>query len=189
MKRIWIILGVVVLVGVLAGAAYVGGQLLSAQNQPQASSGGPIMKISTNGGANQQFKLDIEPAKEIANLGAPLFKGVFVRQADNSIFVGTGAVKMLATKDQGGNVSASTSYDGPVVETVVTHDTTIYRDVTMKQFNGQPPAGQKVQQVLEPGTIDEIGANSMVQVWGTQNGDRAVANVLVYSLPAFIKKP
>ncbi len=190
MKRTWIIAGAVLfLIVLLGGAAYVGGQLLSTQGKQEAAGSGSQLRLSTNGG-NQSYGIKIKPAPELEALGAPLYKSsVFVRRSDNSIFVGTGMVKMMATKGQDGNVSASTQYDGPVVEVVVTHDTKIYRDVTMKQFNGQPAGEMELQQVIEPGTLDEIGENSMVQVWGTQNGDRATANVLVYSLPSIIKKP
>ncbi len=184
-----IIVGAVLLVVVLGAAAYVGGMLLNAQALQATGGGGNRVMMSTNGG-RQSYSLDIQPAPEIAALGAPLFKaGLFVRRADNSIFVGTGQVRVMMKPGQDGSVAASSSYDGPVVEVVVAHDTKIYRDVTMKQFNGQPAAGQKLQQTLEPGTIDEIGENSMVQVWGTQNGDRATASVLVYSIPSVIKKP
>jgi hypothetical protein len=67
---------------------------------------------------------------------------------------------VLAQRSQGGAISMTSHYDGPLVEVVVTHDTTIYRDVTMKQFDGSPPDGKKLQQVLEPGSVDEIGENS-----------------------------
>ncbi len=190
MKRTWIIAGgIVILVLILGAAAYVGGTLLNTQAKQPSASGGQAFQLSSGGGAPQKFTLDIQPAPEVASLGPTILKGLFVRRSDNSLFVGTGNVKMMAVKGQDGKVSTSAQYDGPVVEVVVGHDTQIYRDVTMQQFNGPPPAGQKTQQVLEPGTIDEIGENSTVQVWGTKTGDRATASVLVYSLPSIIKKP
>jgi hypothetical protein len=76
-----------------------------------------------------------------------------------------------------------------VVEVVVTSQTKIYKDVTAKQFNGPPPEGQKVQQVLEPGSLEEIGQGSMITVWGRKTGDRFIADVLVYGLPTFITSP
>ncbi len=188
MKRIVLIgIGIIVLIALIGGAAYVGGQLLAQQQaQPQAASGAQ-MRISTDGKGTQMYSLDIDRAPELPET-APLFKGgVFVRRSDNSVFIGTGAVKMEAQKKPDGTVAMSTSYDGPIVEIVFTHSTTVYRDVTMKSYAGAPPqSGQKIPQVLEPGSIDEIGENSTVQVWGERNGDRAVANVVVYSLPAFL---
>jgi hypothetical protein len=58
----------------------------------------------------------------------------------------------------------------------------------MKQFNGPPPQGQKIQQVVEEGSLDEAGQASLITVWGKKTGDRFIAEVLVYSLPAFTTK-
>ncbi len=186
-KTILIIAGVVVLVVLLAGAAFVGARLLSGQGLPvQASAGGLQMMTSQGGKVNQQVKLDIQPAKELPQTPADA-KGLFDHRQDNSIFVGTGNVRMMAQKDQSGNVTTSATHDGPVVEVVVTPQTAVYRDVTMNQFNGQPPSG-KTQQVVEPGAADEIGQNSTLTVWGKKTGDRIIADVLVYSPPPVMMK-
>ena len=58
----------------------------------------------------------------------------------------------------------------------------------MRQFDGPPPEGQKIQQALEEGSLDDVGQSSMLTVWGKKTGDRFIAEVLVYSPPAFIKK-
>jgi hypothetical protein len=184
-KTTLIIAGIIVLVALLAGAAFVGAQLLSGQGLPvQASAGGLKMALGQGGKANQMFSLDIQPAKELPQTQADA-KGLFDHRKDNSIFVGTGQVRMMAQKDQSGNVTTSSTHDGPTVEVVVTSQTTVYRDVTLKQFSGQPPSG-KIQQVVEPGSLDEIGQDSMITVWGKKTSDRFIADVLVYSLP-FVK--
>ncbi len=71
-------------------------------------------------------------------------------------------------------------------EVVITHDTQVYRDVTSPPFKSSPQKGQRVQQVVEPGQIEEIGEDSNVQVWGRQNGDRIIAEVLLYSIPSYL---
>ncbi len=186
-KQILIVVGVVVLVLLLAGAAFVGGQLLSGQGLPvQVSSGGQKIALSQGGKPGQYFQLDIQPAKELPQTPADA-KGVFDHRQDNSLFVGTGQVRMMAQKDQSGNVTTSTTHDGPTVEVVVVPQTTVYRDVTLRQFSGQPPSG-KVQQVIEPGTLEEVGRDSMVTTWGKKTGDRIIADVLVYSLPTILSK-
>ena len=186
-KSILIGVGIVVLVLVLAGAAFVGGQLLNGQGLPiQASSGGLQLMTSQGGKPGQQFKLDIQPAKELPQTPADA-KGLFDHRQDNSIFVGTGNVKLMAIKDQSGNVTTSATHDGPVVEVVVTPQTIVYRDVTMNQFNGEPPNG-KTQQVVEPGSLDEVGQSSTLTVWGKKTGDRITADVLVYSPPPVMIK-
>jgi hypothetical protein len=92
-------------------------------------------------------------------------------------------------KDRSGNVHTSSSHTGPVVEVVVTTETVIYKDVTEQQFNDKPPvSGQKIQEVLEPGALADIGQSSSITVWGKKTGDRYIADVLVYTSPAFITK-
>lgn len=182
-----IVLGILVLVALLAGAAFVGAQLLSGQGLPvQASSGGLKMAIGQGAKPGQMFSLNIEPAKELPQTPADA-QGLFDHRKDNSIFVGTGQVRMMAQKDASGNVTTSASHDGPTVEVVVTLQTIVYRDVTMKQFNGPPPSG-KIQQVIEPGTLDEVGQDSLLTTWGKKTGDRIIADVFVYSPPSVMIK-
>jgi hypothetical protein len=172
----------------LVSAAFVGGRLVSGQGQPLPSQlSGERMVTVGQGGKYTSTRLDVDPAKELPTSPAAV-KGIFQRRADSSLFIGTGQVSVMAQKSQDGVISMTSHYDGPLVEVVVTHDTTIYRDVTMKQFNGPPPDGQKLQQVLEPGSVDEIGENSMLTVWGDRRGDRITATVLTYSLPDFFRK-
>jgi len=181
--------GLIALVALLAGAAFVGGRLLNTQaSNPGAGSGPMIVTSQDGGGERVTVKLDMEPAKELPQTPADV-RGLYQRRADSSIFIGTGQVRMMVEQNQGGVISATSNFDGPLVEIIVTHDTTLYQDVTMKQFNGPLPAGQKMQQVVEPGSIDDIGENSMIVVWGERRGDRIVATTLVYSPPAFMVKP
>lgn len=70
--------------------------------------------------------------------------------------------------------------DGPQVEVVVTHDTLIYKDVTDMPA---PKSGSDVQvlaQVVEPGSLDDLNENSIVTMWGQKQGDRTIADVIVY---------
>jgi len=189
MKKPTLIIGGVVLVLLLAGAAFVGARLLSGQGLPGLSSVGP--DVSTNPDGGQTVKInadDIQPAKELPQTPADV-RGVFDHHQDNSIFIGTGRVSIsVGVDDKTGEAQTSSSHDGPTVEVVVTTQTKIYKDVTMNQFNGPPPEGQKIQQVLEEGSLDDIGQASLITVWGKQTGDRYIADVLVYTSPDFITK-
>jgi hypothetical protein len=157
-----------VLVVVLAGAAFVGARLLTGQGLPgQASPGarGSIQRI---------------PAKELPQTLADA-EGIFDHRKDNSIFVGTGQVRKKPQTDQRGDVTVSLTHDGPTVEVVVSHQTILYKDVTV-----QPPRGSGTitfQQVVEPGSLDEIGENCLITAWGKKMGDRIIADVLVYTGP------
>jgi hypothetical protein len=187
-RSLLLIAGGIVLVLLLVGAAFVGGRLVSGQGLalPLQPSGERMITLG-QGGQYARTRLDVDPAPELPP-SPPDVRGIFQRRADNSLFIGTGQVSVMAQKSQGGVITMTSHYDGPLVEVVITHDTTIYRDVTMKQFDGPPPAGKKLQQVLEPGSVDEIGENSMLTVWGDRRGDRITARVLTYSLPAFFRK-
>jgi hypothetical protein len=182
-KPVLIGIGVVLLVAVLAGAAFVGAQLLAGQGQPaQASKSGLTIMTGQNGKQGQYVQPDIQPAKELPQTPADA-RGVFDHRKDNSLFVGTGVVLRTVQQDQGGNVTSSSTHDGPTVEVVVTPQTIVYSDVTNRQFNGQPPSG-KIQQVVEQGSLDEIGKDSTLRAWGKKTGDRIIADVIVYSLPS-----
>ena len=188
MKNRILIIGGVILIFLLAGAAFVGARLLNGQGLLWLSSGGP--QVFTTGG-HTTIRIgpgDIQPAKELPQTAADV-EGIFDHSKDNSIFVGTGNVTMTVQKDpKSGIVKPSASHSGPVVEVVATTQTKIYHDTTMEQFNGPPPSGQKIQQVLEPGSLDEVGQYSSITVWGKKTGDRYIADILVYTSPAFITK-
>jgi hypothetical protein len=186
--RVAYIIGVIIVILLLAGAAFVGARLLNGQGLPFVSTGGGSgPSLSLGGPGGKMVKLDIEPSKELPQTSADV-TGLFDHRQDNSIFVGTGKVTMAFKKDPSGKVETSSNHDGPTVEIVVTSQTKIYKDVTMRQFDGPPPDGQKIQQTLESGSLDDVGQSSMLTVWGKKTGDRFIAEVLVYSPPAFIKK-
>jgi hypothetical protein len=184
MNRRNLIIGLVTLVVLLAGAAFVGGRLL---NQ-QAQAGGPDDMVLSGGPAGgQTISLQLEPAKELPN-SSPDMMGLFAERKDNSIFVTLGD-KFMVTVDKDGTVNTQTEGNGQQLEVVVTTDTTIYKDVTQQDFGGAPPSTGTVQQKVEPGSIDEIGNNSFVSAWGERRGDRLVARVLVYTPAAVIDAP
>ncbi|HLO30933.1 MAG TPA: hypothetical protein VK249_17435 [Anaerolineales bacterium] len=184
-KNILIIGGIVVLVLLVASAALIGGRLLHGQGMPVVSSGNSGLRISPNGGP--ATSLDIQPAKELPQTSAEA-RGLFDHRDNNSIFVKTGRVTMMVKTDANGNVESSSNASGPAVEVVVTKDTIIYHDTTLEQYNGQPPAGEKIQQVLEPGSLNDAGQDSLITVWGKKTGNRIIADVFVYTTPSLFTK-
>ena len=163
MKKPVLIGGIVVFLLLLGGAAFVGGRLLS--------------------GEGRSPDRVILPARELPQT-PPDMNGIFDHLKDNSLFVGTGNITGGKKVDISGNGHVTLSHDGPVVEVVVTAQTKIYKDTTARQYNGRLPDQGEIQMVVEPGTMDEIGASgstTMITVWGRKTGDRYIADVLVYT--------
>jgi hypothetical protein len=178
-------IGGIILIILLAGAAFVGARMLNGQELPGISPG-----MFLGGGNSNGVRIDrgeIQPAKELPQTPADV-DGIFDHRQDNSLFVGTGNFTVRVQADRSGKAETASHFDGPLIEIVVTSQTAVYEDVTMQQFNGPPPEGQKIQQVLELGSLDGIGESSGITVWGKKTGDRVIADVLVYLSPVFKRK-
>lgn len=177
--------GVALAVLILAAAAYVGAGLLKQRQAAAGGKGGPQMVAEIGGGpgggAPRQIRIEMTPAKELPQAPSAL-EGVFTKRQDNSIFLGTGEIKVMVSKGQDGTGSRKASFDGPVVEVVVTHDTQVWQDDTeMLAFEKPPTTDEvKVQQVVSPGSLDELNESSAVTVWGERRGDRVIATALLY---------
>lgn len=186
-KRTLIIGGVIVLVILLATAAFVGGKLMNGA-QIRLGPGGGLTFSGGNHSGPTSFSPKIEPAAGLPQKPADA-SGIFDHRQDNSIFVGTGKVQVVVQPGPSGSVGSAT-HNGPTVEVVVTTRTVVYRDTTMDQFNGKafPNGSPTIQQVLEPGTLDELGSGSLVTAWGKKTGDRIIADVLVYTQPDYTTK-
>ncbi len=164
-RSVSLIGGLALLVIVLAAAAYVGGRLLN--RGPARAAAGQAMMARGEGGVTRSFVL--VPAKELPQ-NTPDVRGVLVRRQDKSLFVGTGRLTRMSRE-------VPTTYDGPVLEVVVTHDTQIFCDETA--IAAPDLQADKIQQVVKPCSLDDITPNTAIQVWGEKTGDRTVARVLV----------
>ena len=184
-KRTKLIVGVIALIVLLGGAAFVGGRLLN--NQPTQAMGQGGLMINGGPGGGQTVSVQIVPSKDLPS-AAPDVRGLFSERKDNSIFVTIGD-KFMVQVDKNGTVKTQTDGNGDKLEVVVTGDTTIYKDVTQASLSNPPPNGSKVEQQVAAGSLDEIGGNSFVSAWGERNGDRLIARVLLYSQPMMIKRP
>jgi hypothetical protein len=178
------------LVILLAVATFVAGKYLNrgggnSSEDPMGGSG-PSLSIGGPGGEARSFKLDIEPAEELPKT-QPETRGLFVERKDNSIFVGTGKVTMMASVGEGGgDPVVDADYDGDKVEIVISNDTIIYRDTT--ELDPENPE-ETVQQTVELSTIDDITPQSSITVWGRKAGDRIIADIIVFSSPFMMKAP
>jgi hypothetical protein len=178
MKRTLMIAGgVLVLVVLLAGAAFVAGRLLAkAAPQDQAGADLPPMAAPKGAGGGQQVRVMMERAEGLPDR-APDVMGPYSRREDNRIFVtsnGSGTIRMI-------NGQFVNDPDAKELEVVITNETTVYEDVTEKNL-GDRSSGT-IQQEIEPGSADDIGESSVVSAWGQKTGDRLVADVVVYTAP------
>jgi hypothetical protein len=179
-RSLWLVLGAVALVAMLGGAAFIAGRLLMPSPASQNGNGGAGLHIGGPGG--KSVNIHETKAKELPQT-SPTISGIVVDRKDQILSVGTGNVKVSAmAKNEGQVPTVEASYTGPVVQVVITHDTKMYKDVTpLDPKNLSQSSGTvDVQQVLASGSLADIGKNTGVQVWGNQQGDRVVADVLVY---------
>jgi hypothetical protein len=176
-----------VLVVFLAAAAFFGARLLKSP-MGLSSLGGE--KFALGGGPGKGMvqmngvKIDIKPAAELPQ-DKMSTAGLFVRRQDQSIFIGTGRITMMIKKGAGSSDApeSSGSYDGPVVEVVVDHQTKVYQDITeMTPPDASAAQGgtASIQQKVKEGSLDDLSTNSMVTVWGEKQGDRYIAKVMVF---------
>lgn len=160
-----VLIGVVTLLAILIGAAFTGGQLLGRKDP-----GGDFPGMPQFIGRARAPELPAAPANTI---------GIFSERIDNRVFIGTDVTKFERKREcDTCPVQHNIAFDGPIVEVVITHDTQLYRNAT--DFNSAPVNG-KIQEVVEPGVMDEIGENALIEAWGTREGDRLVARTLLYS--------
>ena len=170
-KKLILIMGILVLL--VGAAAFMAGRMLNRGVSPLGLFGPAADGIS------------ILPAEELPKT-RPEVEGLFVERQDNMILVET---------DQPGGDGVSGSPvgigGGPKFEVVVTTETIIYHDTT--QPPSERPSGDDprvLQQTVEEGTLDDLNnSQSLVMVWGRKSGDRIIAQVLVYSNPAYLQKP
>lgn len=181
-RTVMIIGGMIALIGLLAGAAFVGGRLLNRQAQIGDPKG---LAFSSGTGGAQQVSVHLERAKELPD-APPAVTGLFAERKDNSVFVSLGD-QFMVTVNKDGSVNTQTNGNGQTLEVVVTGDTILYKDVTQLKDIKTQPSSSTVQQQVEPGSLDGIGSNSFVSAWGERHGDRVIAKVLLYSQMHMIK--
>jgi hypothetical protein len=112
----------------------------------------------------------------------PQTMGVLVERNDNMMIVAPAdSIHIMAPgPNQEGEPKMEADYVGDKVEVVISNETTIYQDVTPMNMEN---AHKDIQQVLELSTIDAISPESVITVWGRKNGDRIVADVVLFLSP------
>ena len=189
MKRAGLIIGSIIAIAIIAGAAFVAARMLSTPEQAEASSPGEgsgtrVMEIVLDEGDGPfALRITFEPAPELPARPAET-AGIVTKQEGNSFFVGTGEIEVdVEVEGDSGQETWTTNHSGPEVEVLVSPETIIYKDVTEMDFrpsarlNGEMTVQQVVKAVS---SVEEIDESSELQVWGERRGDQVMAAVLVY---------
>jgi hypothetical protein len=166
-KRTGIVVGVIVLAVLLAGAAFVGGQLLRQDEQSKVIVARPPQKFVTPAAGLPAGQPDVQG--DVQNIGDSSFL-ICTINPDHSLPVNRdGSVN----KDNG---------CGAQIEVVTGRDTIFYHDVTNKQYVGTPAPNQDLvlQEKVEPGSARDIAVNTTLMAWGIRSGNRLQANTIVY---------
>lgn len=164
-KRLILILSaLIVFVG---AAAFFAGRMLSRGDRPFGLFDGGV----------EGDGISILPAPELPVTPAEV-EGIFVERKDQIIII------EADRQDQSGAAGSPVGVGGGKrEEVVVTSETLIYHDTT--EPPDRPPSGDEsrvLQQTVEEGRLEDLHASSaLVMVWGRRNGDRVVADILVYS--------
>ena len=176
-RLIFLTLGGLGLVILLAAAGFMVGQLMN------RAGGSPWNSLSSLGLGQAEVvgrpgRSTLKPAAELPPVASDT-SGLFIRRADNSLFLGTGHVQVHIAP----NAQPQGSYDGPVVEIVVTAATKVYQDVTSFPAPDAQPQPESIQQKVAPGNLDDLTSASLITVWGKKTGERYVAEVILYEQP------
>ncbi len=206
-KTILFGIGGMLLLALLAGAAFMGMRLINARASSQGlpgAGGGGMLQLSGKGGpggGKMSIQIQITPAAELPR-SSPDFVGQVSSIQGNSIYVvqmnqfsgGPSTSSSGGQSDSGGGSTTSDgvptqSANGPTIEVVVTKETVIYRDQTMEDVPKPSGSGSQsigMQQKVELADISQVVQDYMVQVWGQKRGDRLIADVIVVMGPAVI---
>jgi hypothetical protein len=182
-RRAGLIVAIITLVAVLAGAAFFAGRLLNG-----SVSARPGAILLPGGGAVQSVQIQSEGAEELPKR-SPEASGQLVKRDDNVLTIAQfqegNAVVVVQEAGTGGSEGGLEimGADGPQVEIVVTKDTQIYRDATFDDLKGSPPESGVIQQKVEESGLDETSSGNMLTVWGRKSGDRIIAEVILFSSP------
>ncbi|GJM42755.1 MAG: hypothetical protein DHS20C20_30370 [Ardenticatenaceae bacterium] len=183
MKRsVWIAIGLVALLAILGAGAFTAVQLLTAQDEPEIPAGAQVFEDVYDDGSGNPVTVQtvILPAPELPTDGDSI-GGVFLRQEDNSYFVGTGSTS-VSIQVENGETSTAVDHSGPEIEVVVTGDTIFYEDITEVSFEASESKEQTVQQeVRQVDSPSELAQGASIAVWGERRGDRITAAVVVFA--------
>jgi hypothetical protein len=159
-RRISLSIGVILVVALLAGAAFMAIRLL---NAGAPGRGGSILALpSGQKGGKLALSYAVTPPAEVPP-GRPDAVGQVTDVKDNHIFI----------------VAQDKSQTAPLPqEVLVVAETRILRDTTGDRQ--PPPAGViSVQETVAQSSLGQIARSDLLEVWGERRGSRLIASVIV----------
>lgn len=152
----------------LGAAALVGGRLLA---------GGGIRPAVNR-------ELNVVPSPLLPQEAG--VSGLFLGRSDNLLRIGTGDVTVHAIFDSQGRPTGDfvSAYDGPVIEVILTAATQLFRDDTVIPLipDDQVDLAPIHQQVTRIDALGELTPDTILQVWGSQSGDRLIADAILLQI-------
>ncbi|MCB8976020.1 MAG: hypothetical protein H6657_01155 [Ardenticatenaceae bacterium] len=183
MKRsVWLGIGLVVVLAILGAGAFTAVQLLTAQDEPEIPAGAQLFEDVYDDGSGNPVTVQtvILPAPELPTDEEGV-GGIFLRQEDNSYFLGTGSTS-VSIEVVNGETSTAVDHSGPEIEVVTTGDTVFYQDITEVSFESSESKEQTVQQeVRQVDPPSQLTKGASMMVWGERRGDRITATVVVFA--------
>ena len=150
-KKLYVSLGIVILL--IGIAAFIAGKWI-------------------NGGYSREDHVSqVTPAPEIPAT-TPEISGLLVERKDNTVILQTVSFDAGSGWRLGDSNAPMDVNSGPRVEVIVTGKTIIYRD----NFEFSQSS---IQQTVEETTLDYLDPQMLITVWGRNNGDRVIADIIL----------
>ena len=179
-----LVIGGVLVLLLLLAAAFVGGRLLTPEQETAVPLAGvsqadELADLALRSGDSpegaQTFSMPMPETAPELPARPPETQGLFIGRTDDMLTIGTGSVTAMISMEP--DAVPEFNYDGIAVDVLVTNRTELYQDVTEYTL-GQTAVRQEL---LKLETLDDLQDNTLIQVWGQRDGDRIIAEVIVIS--------
>jgi hypothetical protein len=128
-------------------------------------------KLLNSGPTGRDQVSHVTPAPEIPTT-TPEVSGLLVERKDNTLILQTVSFDPGSGWRLGDSNAPMDASSGPKVEVIVTGETIIYRD----NFEFSQSS---IQQTVEETTLDYLDSQMLITVWGRNNGDRVIADIIL----------
>ena len=192
MKKVLLIGGFLLIAVVIAAGAVYGisrlstGTVSAQESKPERVMIIAIEEIKNGERFGGEVRISFDDPPELPDRAEDA-AGLFLGQDGDELTLGTGAIEVDVSvevvNDEEPTTVVNASHDGDELLLVVDENTVFYRDATERPDITREivEAGQlQLTRVLETGSLDEIGENTMIRAWGEVQDGRVLADLIVY---------